>query len=102
MNDTVTAIIEHPRDFYLFDSYGRYRQGLADSDGSSVLLKFSRLEHVQNYTEVTHLEYQGRKRQYFQVLFLDIQVDIDNMSEAIFQINRTVWKLKKNKSTAKR
>ena len=100
MNDTVTAIIEHPRDFYLFDSHGRNRQGLADSDGSSVLLKFSRLEHVQNYTEVTHLEYQGRKRQYFQVLFLDIQVD--NMSEVIFQINRTMWRLQKNKSTAKK
>ena len=100
MNDTVTAIIEHPRDFYLFDFHGRNRQGLADSDGSSVSLKFSRLEHVQNYTEVTHLKYQGRKRQYFQVLFLDIQVD--NMSEVIFQINRTMWRLQKNKSTAKK
>ena len=82
MNGTVTAIIELSRAFYLFDSHSRNRKGLSDSYGSSVLLKL-KLEHVQNYIEVIHLEYQGRERQYFQLLFLDIQVD--NMSEAIFQ-----------------
>ena len=55
---TVTAIIELARAFYLFDSRSRNRQGLA-ADGSSVLLKFLRLKHVQNYIEVIHLEYQG-------------------------------------------
>ena len=48
MNGTVTAIIELSQAFYLFDSHSRNRQGLADRGGSSVLLKFSRLEHVQN------------------------------------------------------
>ena len=38
--------------------------------------------------------------QYFQLLLLDIQVD--NMSEAMFQINRTMRKLQKNKSTAQK
>ena len=98
MNGIVTAIIELSRAFYFFDSHSRNRQGLADSDGSSVLLKFSRLEHIQNYIEFIHLEYQGRERQYFQLLFLDIQVD--NMSKAIFQRNRTMRRLQKNKSTA--
>ena len=84
----------------MFDSHSRNRQGLADSDGLSVLLKFSRLEHVQNYIEIIHLEYQGRERQFFQLLCLDIQVD--NMSKAIFQINRTMRRLQKNKSTAQR
>ena len=54
MNGTVTAIIELSQAFYLFDSHSRNRQGLADSDCSSVLLKFSRLEHSQNYIEVIH------------------------------------------------
>ena len=98
MNGTVTAIIELSRVFYLFNSHIRNKQGLADSDGSSVLLKLSRLEHVQSYIEVIHLEF--RERQYFQLLFLDIQVD--NMSEAIFQINRTMTRLQKNKSTAQK
>ena len=91
MNGFVTAIIELSRAFQLLDSHSRNRQGLADSDSSSVLLKFSKLEHVQNYIEVIRLEYQGRERQYFQLLFLDIQVD--NMSEAMFQINRTMRRL---------
>ena len=65
-----------------------------------MLLKFSRLEHVQNYIEVIHLEYQGRERQYFQLLFLDIKVH--NMSDAAFRINRTMRRLQKNKSTAQR
>ena len=90
MNGTVTAIIELSRAFYLFDSHSRNRQGL----------KFSRLEHVQNYIEVIYLEYQSRERHYFQLLFLDIQVD--NMNEAIFQINRTMRTLQKNESTAQR
>ena len=29
----------------------------------------------QSFIEVIHLEYQGRERQYFQLLFLDIQED---------------------------
>ena len=49
MNGTFTAITGLFRAFYLFDSHSRNRQRLADSDGSSVLLKFSRLGHVQNY-----------------------------------------------------
>ena len=93
MNSTVTAIIEFFRAFYLFDSHSKNRQVLAESDGPSVLLKFSRLEHVQNYIEVIHLEYQDKERQYFQLLFLGIQVD--NMSKAIFQINRTTRRLKR-------
>ena len=88
MNGTVTSIVELSRAFYLFDSHSRNRQGLSDSYGSSVLLKL-KLEHAQ-----------GRERQYFQLLFLDIQVD--NMSEAIFQIHRTVRRLQKNKITAQR
>ena len=61
MNGTLTAIIEFSQNFYLFDSHCRNRQGLADSDGFLVLLKFSRLEHVQNYIEVIHLEYKVGK-----------------------------------------
>ena len=43
MNGTVTAIIELSQVFYLLDSHSRNIRGLADSDGSSVLLK---LEHA--------------------------------------------------------
>ena len=65
-----------------------------------MLLKFSRLEHVQNYFEVIHLEDKYRERQYCRLLLLDIQVD--NMSVAIFQINRAIKRLEKNKSTAQK
>ena len=63
-------------------------------------LKFSRLEHVQNYTELIHLEHQDRERQYFQLLFFNIQVD--NMSEAMLQINRAMRRLQENQSTAQK
>ena len=61
MNGTVTAIIEFSQTFYLFDSHCRNGQGLADKDGFLALLKFSRLEHVQNYIKVIHLEYKVGK-----------------------------------------
>ena len=57
MNGTVTGSIELSRTFYLFGSRSRNRQGLTNSDGSSVFLNFSILEHVQIYIQVIHLEY---------------------------------------------
>ena len=54
MNGTVTAIKELSQAFYLFDSHSKNRWGLAGSDGSSVLLRFSGLEHAQNYIQVIH------------------------------------------------
>ena len=62
-NDTATTITELSRAFGSFDSHRRNRRGLTGSDGSLLLLMFSRLEHVQNYIELIHLGYQGRERQ---------------------------------------
>ena len=42
---------------YLFDSHSRDSRGFAVSSGTSVLLKFSCLQQVENYIEVIHPEY---------------------------------------------
>ena len=63
INSTVTAIISHSRLYYLFDSHSRDSRGFAVSNGTSVLLKFSCLQQIENYIEVIHLEHQGRERQ---------------------------------------
>ena len=62
INSTVTAILSHSRSYYLFDSHSRDSRGFTASNGTSVLLKFSRLQHVENYIEVIHLEYQVREK----------------------------------------
>lgn len=36
--------------------------------------KFSRIQEVENYVEVIHLEYQGTVRQYFQLRFLEVEM----------------------------
>ena len=59
INSTVTDIISHSRSYYLFNSYRRDSRGFSLSNRTSVLLKFSCLQQVENYIEVIHLEYQG-------------------------------------------
>ena len=59
----------------LFDSHSRYARGLAVSDGSSVLLKFSNIQKVENYIQVAYLKFQGRERQYFQLQFINVEID---------------------------
>ena len=71
----VTAIISHSCSNYLFDLYSRDSQCFSVSNGTSVLFKLSCLQQVQNYIEVIRLEYQGRNRQYFQLQFLQIEVE---------------------------
>ena len=63
INSTVTAIISYSRSYYLFDSHSRDSRRFAVSSGTSVLLKFSCLQQVENYIEVIHPEYQGRERE---------------------------------------
>ena len=60
INSTVTAIISHSRSYYLFDSHSRDSRGFIVSNGTSVLLKLSCLQQVDNYIEVIHLECQRR------------------------------------------
>ena len=68
--------------------------GLAVSDGRSVLLKFWNIQQVENYIDVAHLEFQGRERQYFQLQF--INVEIDDNEDAIVNINRDNSRLQRN------
>ena len=78
----------------LFDSHSRYARGLAVSDGSSVLLKFSNIQKVENYIQVAYLKFQGRERQYFQLQF--INVEIDDVEDSILNINRDIRRLQRN------
>ena len=56
-NSTVTAISSHSRSYYLFDSYSIDWRGFSVRNGTSVLLKFSCLQQVDNYNEFIHLGY---------------------------------------------
>ena len=47
-----------------------------------------------NYIQVEHLEFQGRERQYFQLQF--INVEIDDVEDAIVNINRDICRLQRN------
>ena len=71
----VTAIISHSCSYYLFDLYSRDSRCFSVSNGTSVLFKLSCLQQVENYIEVIRLEYQGRNRQYFQLQFLETEVE---------------------------
>ena len=100
INSAVTAIISHSRSHYLFDSHNRDSPGFAVSNETSVLLKFSCLQHVENYIEVIYLEYQGREKQYFQLQFLEIEVE--NLDESCQNINRAMKQICRNSAYSKR
>ena len=93
INSIVTAIICVSRAYYFFDSHSRDTRGLAVSDGSSVLLKFWNIQQVKNYIQVARLEFQGRQWQYFQLQF--INVEIDDVEDAIVNINRNIRRLQR-------
>ena len=93
INNTVTAIICVSCAYYFFDSHSRHARGLAVSDGSSVLLKFSNIQQVENYVQVAHLEFQGRQWQYFQLLF--INVETNDAEDAVVNINRNIRRLQR-------
>ena len=93
INSTVTAMICFSC-ILLFDSHSRDARGLAVSDGSSVLLKFSNIQKVENYIQVAYLKFQGRERQYFQLQF--INVEIDDVEDSILNINRDIRRLQRN------
>ena len=100
INSTVTAIISHSCSYYLFDSLSRDSRGFAVSNGTLVLLKFSCLQQVENYIEVIHLEYQGRERQYFQLQFLEIEVE--NLDESCQNIHGAMKQICRNSAYSKR
>ena len=77
----------------LFDSHSRDARRLAVSDGRSFLLKFSIIQKVESYTQVAHLEFQGRERQYFQLQF--INVETDDIEDTIVNINRDIHRLQR-------
>ena len=84
----------------LFDSHSRYAGGLAVSDGSSVLLKFSNILQFENYIQAAHSEFQGREWQYFQLQF--IIVEKDDVEDANVNINRDIHRLQRNLSFLER
>ena len=102
IKSTVTAIISYSRSYYLFDSHSRDSRGFAVSSGTSVLLKFSCLQQVENYIEVIHPEYQGRvrERQFFQLQFLEIEAG--NLDESCQNIKRVMQQICRNSAYSKR
>ena len=56
--------------------------------------------YVENYIEVIYLEYQGRERQYFQLQFLEIEVE--NLDESCQNINRVMKQVCRNSAYSKR
>ena len=50
-------------------------RGLSFADVTSVLLKFASLLEVENYIHVEYLEYSDIQKSYFQVHFINIDMD---------------------------
>ena len=55
---------------------------------------------IENYIEVIHLEYQGRERQYFQLQFLETEVE--NLDESCQNINGAMKQICRNSAYSKR
>ncbi|XP_071169752.1 uncharacterized protein [Mytilus edulis] len=47
--DTTFLALKHNQDLFLFDSHARNKLGFKDSDGKSLLLKLSNLDHLYQY-----------------------------------------------------
>ena len=76
------------------------RRETSVSNGTSVFLKFSCLQQVENYTEVIHLDNYGRETQYFQLPFL--QIEVENLDESCQNINRAMKQICINKCLFKK
>ena len=100
INSKVTDILSYSRSYYLFDSHLRDSPGFLVRNETSVLPKFSCLQQVRIYIEIIDLEYQGRRRQYFQLQFLEIEVE--NLDESSQNINRPMEQICRNSAYSKR
>ena len=74
INSTVTSIILHSRGCYFFDLHDIDSRGPSIADRLLVLFNFANFLYLENYIQFAHLKYQGRKRQYFQLQFVKIEV----------------------------
>ena len=70
-----TAILQHNNLFYLFDSHSRDMNGLCIADGKSILMKFESLLEIEQYIQVIYLEYKDKSQSYFQVQFINVDID---------------------------
>ena len=70
-----TAVIQHNNFFYLFDSHSRGVQWLSIADSTSVLFKFTSILEVESNIHVTYLQYRDIQQSYFQVQFLNIDIN---------------------------
>ena len=61
--------------YFLFDSHSRNQQGLPVPEGKSILIKFSRVQDIENYLRETYLHPHVQSC-YFQIQF--IRVDISD------------------------
>ena len=78
--------------------YRRDSRSFPVSNKTLVLLKFSCLQHDENYIEVIHLEYQGRDTQYFLLQFLEIEGE--KLDESCKNINRALKQIHDVTSTS--
>ena len=56
--------------YYLFDSHARNNKGQASENGTSVLIKFEKLEHLVEYFCCTYLDNEGKNLTHYQLQFL--------------------------------
>ena len=69
------AIVPMGNKFYLFDSHSRNRLGEVVPDGTSVLLKFSRLADIENYMVVVYMQQRNFRHEFFQVQYVTININ---------------------------
>ena len=90
MEGFATAIILLRNCYYLFDSHSRDERGLSVVDRTSVLLTFRDLYELKKYLEVAYLEYRDRKQPYFQLQFVEVNVESNEKVGIYLQYIRTV------------
>ena len=75
MEGFTTVIILLRNCYYLFESHSRDEKGLIVVDVTSVLMKFRDLYELEKYLQVAYLEYRDRQQAYFQLQFVEVNVE---------------------------
>jgi len=84
-SDVVLAITynnDTQNSYFLFDSHSRSQQGLPVPDGTSVLMKFSRLCEIENYLKQVYL-HADRRRCFYQLQFIEVVLTDTSASSLI-------------------
>ena len=69
--------------YYIFYLLSRNEQGSMESQGKSLLLNVSGLKYIEKYIQVIHLQGRNHHHAYFQIKYVRINVNEENISHVL-------------------